>query len=205
MRNAKGQSTLEMTFILPLLIMLAGAMVFFVYAGWQDLKVQQAANLAARMEGQEKVSGGTGIEAINQANGFNNSEGNDVVNPDVNDKTVGVSPNTSVSPLSGVPLFDRMKTVVRGLFSPGERVQLAFPRTGQNVDQINVYRTLNTPHIPFFSGKDGMPSKIVLKGTSYGGEDPFMYALPRWGKTSENNDNTPEWYRLMKDAREKHD
>src|SRR5205807_1992884 len=122
------------------------------------------------------------IEAINQENGFNDSEGNDVVNPDVNDKTVGVSANTSVSPLSGVPLFDRMKTVVRRFFSPGERVQLAFPRTGRNgVDQINVYRTLSAPHIPFFSGKDGMPSNIVLKGTAYGGEDPFMYALPRWG------------------------
>jgi TadE-like protein len=197
MRNNKGQSTIEMTFILPLLIMLASAMLFLAYAGWQDLKVQQAANLAARIEGQEKVGGGRKIEDINQENGFGPGISNTDIDPSINGSNMDIAPNSTESSVTGT-VYDRMRSFVRDLFSPGEKnsVFVPAPVTGQNVDQINVYRTLRVPHIPFFTSKDKLPSRILLKGTAYGGEDPFMYALPRWGKTDDSG-NTPEWRNLL--------
>jgi len=194
---------MELTFLLPLVIMLLGGMFFLVYAGWQDLKVQQAANLAARVEGQEKVNGGRTIYDINKENGFGPGMGRVVVNPDVKDATMEISNDNSVGPLSGQSLYDRLRVMVKGLYAPGERssVQIESPLSGQSVDQVNVYRILKMPHIPFFKDKaNPLPESIMLKGTAYGGEDPFMYALPRWGTTNEHG-NTPEWYILLKDAR----
>src|SRR5262249_44332746 len=82
MKNTKGQSSVEMVFILPLLIMLAGGMLFVINAGWQDLKVQQAANLLARVEGQEKVMGGASVSAIANENGFGLGSGFSEANAD---------------------------------------------------------------------------------------------------------------------------
>lgn len=201
MRNSKGQTTLELAFLLPILIMLTGGMLFMVYAGWQDLKVQQAANLVARVEGQEKVSGGRSIDAINKENGFGPGVDRIDANENVGRTNFEISNNTQASSGGAPKLFDRLKILVAGLFTASERnsVSVLTPRSGQNVDQVTVTRTFTMPKIPFMKGSFALPDQITLKGVAYGGEDPYMYALPRWGKTSDSG-IVPEWRNLLKDA-----
>jgi hypothetical protein len=43
---------------------------------------------------------------------------------------------------------------------------------------VKVIRVLNPPDILGFK-----LDPITLKGEAYGGEDPHMYGLPRWGST----------------------
>lgn len=198
MKNKQGQTTVEMVFVLPLLIMLAGGMLFMVYAGWQDLKLQQAANLLARVEGQEKVSGGTSIDAINTENGWIGSgSGFRDADAKIDDTNFGITGTGSVSSRGAPTLFLRMINLLKGLF-PGGGVTLSQPRSGQNVDQITITRIIPTFKIPFMKGNAGLPKQIVLQGQAYGGEDPYMYALPRWGATG--NDSHPEWRKLLSDT-----
>src|SRR5688572_3895751 len=68
-----GQATTEMLFILPLLLILAACAAYITYICWQGLKVQQAANLAARINGQERVGGAKDFNQIYLDNGLSNS------------------------------------------------------------------------------------------------------------------------------------
>jgi hypothetical protein len=198
MKNNKGQTVTEMVFVLPLLIMLAGGMLFMVYAGWQDLKLQQAANLLARVEGQEKVSGGTSDGAIDAQNGFSSGSGYQDVNTTVNNSTFDTG-NEQVGSGSSPVLFVRMLNLLKGLF-PGGGVSLAQPVTGINIDQVTITKVVPMFKIPFLSkGNAGLPKQIVLQGQAYGGEDPSMYALPRWGLASDSG-NTPEWRKYLTEA-----
>jgi hypothetical protein len=199
--SASGQAVTEMVFVLPLLIMLAGGMLFMVYAGWQDLKLQQAANLLARVEGQEKVGGGPNIGAINQENGFGPGSGYQDADATVGNKNFDTG-NETVNSGGSPVLFTRMINLLKGLF-PGGGVSLAQPVSGQNVDQITVTKVMPMFKIPFLSkGNAGLPQQIVLQGQAYGGEDPYMYALPRWGTTSDpgNGGTSPEWRKLLHEA-----
>ena len=197
MKNNKGQTVTEMVFVLPLLIMLAGGMLFMVYAGWQDLKLQQAANLLARVEGQEKVSGGRSINDINQENGFGPGSGFQDGDAKVDSHNFGTG-DEHVSSGGAPTLKLRMMNLLKGLF-PSGGVSLAQPRGGQNVDQITITKVVPMFKIPFLSkGNAGLPKEITLKGQAYGGEDPYMYALPRWGTT--DGTNNPEWRKLLSEA-----
>jgi hypothetical protein len=203
MKNNKGQTAVEMVFVLPLLVILAGGMLFMVYAGWQDLKIQQAANLLARVEGQEKVSGGTSIRDINIENGFGPGTGFQDGDDSVSGRNFGVSDDTHVTSGGAFALSDRMKNLLRGFFPGGlgKGGGMAQPRAGQNVDQITITRVIPTFRIPFTKRNAGMPKEITLKGTAYGGEDPYMYALPRWG-TTPTSGRVPEWRRLLRSAKD---
>src|SRR5258706_6523351 len=143
MKNLKGQTTIEMVFVLPILFMLMGGMLFMVYTGWQDLKIQQAANLIARVEGQEKVSGGVSIDAINKENGF--APGADQLSAD---STVGrtkfeINDQTQASSGGSYVLLDRMKNLVGSFLGVGKGADIRVfdPRSGQNVDFIKITRT----------------------------------------------------------------
>src|ERR1051326_2875203 len=46
-----GQAITEMVIVIPLLIMLLSGAMAWVYTCWQGVKVQQAANIAARIQG----------------------------------------------------------------------------------------------------------------------------------------------------------
>src|ERR1019366_5931745 len=118
MTKEKGQTTVEMIFVLPLLIMLAGGMIFFVYVGFQDIKLQQAANLAARVEGQEKVSGGTSTQEIDAENGFVSGDHPTIENASITNSDFEVDPSLQVSAGSGGTLIERMRSLSRDFLVP---------------------------------------------------------------------------------------
>ena len=55
-RCRSGQATVEMAIRSPLLLALIGGGILVVFSCWQGIKVQQGANLAARIQGEERVS-----------------------------------------------------------------------------------------------------------------------------------------------------
>jgi len=206
MNNHKGQTVTEMVFVLPLLIMLAGGMLFVVYAGWQDLKLQQAANLVARVEGQEKVIGGVSDSEIDRENGFLSRSDQQFANPNIGKEDFGISEETQANSGGAFALFDRMKNLVAGFLGIKGRsnVTLLPPRISQNVDQITITKILPMFKIPFMKGNAGLPDQIILQSTAYGGEDPHMYALPRWGIDSTSK-GVPEWRNFLKSAVQNND
>src|SRR5262245_41063657 len=65
-----GQGMTEIVIMMPLFVILACGVLSIGYMCWQGLKVQEAANLAARIQGQERVSGGASTDTILQDNGL---------------------------------------------------------------------------------------------------------------------------------------
>jgi len=178
-----------MMFLVPLFAILIGGAMSVVYIGWQNLKVQQAANVAARIQGQDRVGGGKNFDSIMEVNG-QNVEGDNVFD-NAGEPTSQKPDKTSV--------YGRLYAVVKErFFSQSESRQVFVPKPviGQNVDEVQVYRIVNLPKIPFMT-RDSDNQRIRLQGRAWGGEDTYMYGLPRWGKTANNNGEL-EWHRLIR-------
>jgi len=200
MKNKSGQSTVEMAFLMPLLVMMIGAALFILYVSWQGIRTQQAANLAARVQGQERVAGGTSIGGIAQDNG-STTDSTSGVNTDVGVGFADFNPMSMLGaaptrPVAGGGLAGKINKLVRDLF-PGTSETEAYvppPVIGQNVDTVSVIRKITMPRIPFLNNPGTAP-QVTIQGTAYGGEDTFMYGLPRWGTTASAAD--PEWKTLV--------
>jgi hypothetical protein len=63
-RFQSGQSVAEFVILVPLFVLMAGVMVSVAYICFQGIKVQQAANLAARIQGQERILGGSSPDSL---------------------------------------------------------------------------------------------------------------------------------------------
>jgi hypothetical protein len=182
--NRKGQATTELAIILPLFVLLAGGLLSVGYICWQGLKVQEAANLAARIQGEERVGGGVSADSIQQDNGLDGS-GDRV--PD--DSLIGgLSKNPDAlsgmksKPTGGV--YGKIYKAVHQMFTKGEQEKLFVPppiKQGINSDTVQVVRVLNPPKFLDFK-----LAPIRLEAEAYGGEDSHMYGLPRWGRTADS-------------------
>jgi hypothetical protein len=197
-----GQAMTEMIFILPLFLFLTGGAMAVTYMCWQGIKVQQAANLAARIEGQERVAGGPGVTDIQQVNGLYPGVGDADPTDPANRALIMKNPSSALNALTkarppdvaGQPsVYGKYYDVIRGMFSSGENQKLYVPppNIGVNTDQVKVVRVMAPPSI---FGRQ-LPS-LTLEGDAYGGEDPHMYSLPRWGhfgSPTSNNSNQLFW------------
>lgn len=182
LRNRKGQTITELMFVIPILTMLAGGAMALVYVSWQGIKTQQAANYAARIQGQERVAGGSNISQINDLNGLN---GDKDIDPSLNfnEDNPNFTVANSRAPQQTNRVYGKYRQAVRSFFSPTERdrVYSPPPKIGANTDQVKVVRVMVPPKL------FGMQLKpIVIESKAYGGEDPHIYALPRWGCTGNN-------------------
>ena len=189
-----GQATTEMVFIIPLLMMLAAGAVAVVYMCWQGVKVQAAANLAARVQGQERVAGGVNFSTIQHDNGVD-------LRGDV-DPTLGSTPldANALQALEGAQkpkpspgtVYGKILKLVRDQFSGSELEGLFVPEPQYGLvgysDQVKVVRVWQPPQ---FFGLNIPP--ITVQATAYGGEDSHMYGLVRWGHTTPGGAGTPFW------------
>lgn len=182
-KNRQGQASIEVMLLLPLFMLLAAGFLCVGYMCWQGIKVQQAANLAARIQGQERVAGGTSSGSIDNDNGINQGFGDKAPMEPSKNQLVSLSgfgknqpPTTSV--------YGRYYKEVQDMFNKGEQEKLYIPepKTGINTDRVRVVRILQPPKI---FGLQLDP--IVFDATAYGGEDSRMYGLPRWGRTANGN------------------
>jgi hypothetical protein len=172
--NKRGQAAAELAMIVPLLVMLCAGAMAVAYICWQGIKTQEAANLAARIQGQERVSGGTSVGNISFENG--DYLKGDSVPGDPEDVRRGLRSRTR-PPLRTV--YGRYYAAAKSLFSPNEQTKLFIPRpvTRTNSDEVRVVRVMNPPKVFNFE----LPS-VKIESNAYGGEDSYMYGLPRWGK-----------------------
>jgi hypothetical protein len=183
-----------MVILLPFLLTLAAGVLAVVYMCWQGVKVQQAANLAARIQGQERVAGGVSYSTIQQDNGVN--QGGDV------DPTLGKPMDTAryqaliLGGQKGKPaagsVYGKIKQLVRAQFSQAEQAGLFVPFPSYGLvgysDQVKVVRIWQLPAI---FGLNVAP--VSLQATAYGGEDSHMYGLVRWGHTNANGSGNLFW------------
>jgi hypothetical protein len=165
--------------------------MFSLYTAWQGLRVQQAANLAARIQGQERVSGGTSVQAIDQQNGDEVGTG-DTLNTNSGNSSAQSQPGGNINRPDPSSVYGKYYFLVKSQFFPKTQDQVFIPKPiiGQNVDRVSVTRVIHIPTIPFLS-QNGLPKTMVLQGAAWGGEDTSMYGLPRW---------LVEWMRLMTDS-----
>ncbi len=180
LRSAAGQASSEILFLLPLFVMMAGLALYVGYMCYQGVKVQHAANFAARIQGQERIGGGVSQDSINRLNGL---EGAYDEIPDA--ATLRSLSGKDVPPgrlrrkgLHGV--YWKYRTLAGELFYEAPEDKLLFPKPdlGINSDRVRVARILVPPKL---FGLQMAP--MVLEAEAYGGEDPRMYGLPRWGET----------------------
>jgi hypothetical protein len=183
-----------MVFVIPVLLTLAGAAVTVVYMCWQGIKVQEVANLAARVQGQERVAGGVDLSTIQQDNGTN-------LRGDI-DPTLASQPMDSagLAALQGrqlpTPLpttvYGKILKLVRDQFNTSELSGLFVPEPQYGLvgysDQVKVVRIWQPPS---YFGFNVPP--ITVQATAYGGEDPHAYGLVRWGHTSPDGGGAPFW------------
>lgn len=199
--SQSGQATTELVILLPLLLFLAGAAMVITYGCWQGLRVQQAANLAARIQGQERISGGPSQRKIDEVNGVS---GNGLgmagdadpttylqhqTNDTINENAFNQLPKRP--PQSNRSVFGKYYYKVKNMFSMRERdtVFVPAPKIGYNSDRVKVIRTISPPEM---FGHRMRP--IILEGIAYGGEDSHMYSLPRWGPIEDNSPiDDPYW------------
>jgi hypothetical protein len=187
--NRKGQAMTEMLFILPLFVAVAAAGIFVVYTSWQNVRVQQAANLAARIQGQERIGGGRSVQEIERENGVGAGDEDPTT-------TSGKVANASGSAPTG-SVYEKFHKRVKAMFPYARKsTYVPPPEIGQNVDRVKVIRVINLPKIPFFEWKT-KDTQVKLKGEAYGGEDTFMYGLPRWGRS---NSAESEWRSLVREG-----
>jgi hypothetical protein len=183
--NQRGQGMTEIVLMLPIFIILMAGTASIAYMCWQGLKVQQAANLAARINGQERISGGPSESSIRQDNGLDG--GVERAPDDSEIEQLSNDPN-ALSGLKAKPsggVYGKMYTAVHEMFNTGEQAKLFVPppiNQGINTDTVQVVRVLNPPKVLGFQ-----LSPVRLEARAYGGEDTHLYALPRWGKTSNTN------------------
>lgn len=178
----RGQGMTEIALLLPLFIILVAGTGSIAYICWQGIKVQQAANLAARINGQERVAGGRSEATIQQDNGL---DGAVERVPEPGDIQRLTSDPNALSGFKARPnggTYAKMYEAVHEMFSPGEQAKLFIPppiNQGINTDTVQVVRILNPPKIFGFQMKP-----IRLEAKAYGGEDTRQYGLPRWGRTN---------------------
>lgn len=194
--NRKGQATTEMVFLLPILILVIGGGIALVYMCWQGLVVQQAANVAARIQGEERVGGGTSLDQIYQQNGEGPYTSGDSDPTQMDPKQAHV---TSPPPDS---VYEKYYKVVKKMFGAyAGQTFVPPPVIGQNVDQVTVARVISLTKlkVPGFKWKQ---DQAVLSGKAWGGEDTYMYGLPRWGKSggSGGSNGQPEWKNLLRET-----
>ena len=197
-RSAAGQGTTEMVFLLPLLTVLAVGTLSIGYMCWQGIKVQQAANLAARVQGQERVAGGQNTYSIDQMNGVQGHVGDD--DPTALGRTplnsqaaASLQHNSPNSTGFSNSVFGKYYSMVQQLFGPGEQKNLFIPQPTLRIgsDEVKVVRVMTPPKVFGLN----MPP-VTVTGDAYGGEDPMMFSLPRWGSTGDGSTPYPgqPWY-----------
>jgi hypothetical protein len=127
------------------------------------VRAQQAANLAARIQGQERVSGGRDAGQISQMN----IEG-------------------------GASAYGHYKEEIRVFLQlrEGEGWTASPPTIRLGSDEVRVTTRATFPSVAGFEAQD-----ISLEANAYGGEDTYMYGLPRWGSRAQ--DGRPYWQYLM--------
>jgi hypothetical protein len=198
-KNKRGQAVTELVFLIPLLLMLGAGSIFIIYICSQGIKVQQAANLAARIQGQERIAGGLSGSTIQGDNGtFSGANGRLLGDPDLSNSpamTDALLANLRAQKLQQAPAADtvygEIQTAVKQFFTTSEILNLFVPapdygQAGES-DSIKVFRVVTPPEIFGFKMQP-----LVLQGKAYGGEDPRAYGLPRWGSTS-NFNNSKFW------------
>jgi len=182
MRNKNGQAVMEMVFILPLFLMLAAGVCALVYMCWQGITVQQAANLAARIQGQERVAGGVSLSSIQQDNGV--AAGGDTDPTTVGNLQSGQA-GLSQHPAPTGTVYGKLQRAAKSMFGLSEQSSIYVPEphygTVGITDEVKVVRIWDPPKI---FNMDLNP--VMLVGKAYGGEDPHMYGLVRWGSTAYN-------------------
>ena len=189
-----GQAMTEMVFIIPILMMLAVGAMAVVYMSWQGVKVQQVANLAARVQGQERVAGGINFSTIQHDNGV--------------DLTSDADPTLNTAPLDAAALkaleqqmkahpsantvYGKILKLVRDQFYGNEQSGLFVPAPTYGTvgysDRVKVVRIWQPPSIFGFT-----LDPITVQATAYGGEDPHMYGLVRWGHTTSGGGGALFW------------
>lgn len=216
-----GQGTTEMIFIIPLFVMLAAGAISIIYMCWQGIKVQAAANVAARVAGQETVNLAVNFAQIVQDNGGTTAVGvNAVGDPDplgqcnqsdpaaqqkcIADNFVGQNGSGNNTRFgtkadasgAGPGVYWRFRELAYNMFTPGEqkRLYVPLPTTRNGETEVKVTRVMQAPEI--FGWK--MPP-VVVEGKAYGGEDPYMYSLPRGGHTNSTgaNSDKPFWQQIF--------
>ena len=200
--NKRGQAMTEMMFILPLLLMLAVGVLGVVFMCWQGIKVQQAANIAARIQGQERVAGGPSTAMIQQDNGValgGDSDPTSASKPLDAGQLAALRQSRKVRPGSST-VYGKIQKVVRGMFNPGDQQDLFVPMPKYGLvgysDQVKVVRLWQLPQIFGFA-----PDPVTLQATAYGGEDTHMYGLVRWGHASASNLGSQSQFWSQKDAK----
>jgi hypothetical protein len=181
-----GQAMSELVIILPLLVVLAGGAIAISYMCWQGIKTQQAANLAARIQGQERVAGGTSASDINNVNGLGMGGDQDpsaLAGQDylTAERAQNLRPQGGAMSVRSV--YGKFRDAARSFFSVGERdhVFVPPPVLRSITDQVKVVRVMTPPKIFDFQLKP-----ILVEATAYGGECTNMYSLPCWGHTGAN-------------------
>jgi hypothetical protein len=196
MKNRRGQAMTELVMLIPLLLMLAAGGMTILYVCWQGIKVQQAANLAARIQGQQRVAGGVSTNAIMTDNGT--ATGSDI-DPTKDatgldaDRMAVLMNSRKVKPPTW-SVYGQIVRAVRQFFNPGEQSTVFVPMPTYGAigysDQVKVVRVWQPPRI---FGLKFRP--IMLPATAYGGEDPHMYGLVRWGHTAAGGgSSSPEFW-----------
>jgi hypothetical protein len=183
-----------MVFLIPLLMTLAAGTLAVVYMSWQGVKVQQVANLAARIQGQERVAGGIDFSTIQHDNGVDlpgdvdptlNSAALDAANL----QTLEQTPKAHPSPNT---VYGKIEKLIRDQFYGNEQAGLFIPPPQYGLvgysDQVKVVRIWQPPQ---FFGFNVPP--ITVEATAYGGEDAHMYGLVRWGHTNQGGGGAPFW------------
>jgi len=221
LRSISGQGTTEMVFLIPLFVVLGAGAIFVSYMCWQGVKAQEAANVAARIAGQETVGGAQDYSTLLRDNGLVTSVGvNTAGDPDPSSctqansaqmqacldnllKTNGgsgstVGNNGTKTPANGGSgVYWSYRKLVYALFSTGEQKNLFVPTpvTRGGESEVTVARVMRPPKI--FGWQ---PPIVSIEAKAYGGEDTYMYSLPRWGETSSNgaSGGVPYWETLFK-------
>jgi hypothetical protein len=179
----------EFVIMVPLFAAVAAMVMFVTYICWQGVKTQQAANLAARIAGQETVGGAQTFGDIDRMNGVQN----------------GVTNNNNPNPLlpNGASVYNTYSTKVQALLNIHDTALLrAFPPSiGLGSTEVKVIRSISFPAVFFLSaqqitiGDDRHVMGSVHYVNAYGGEDTFMFGLPRWGGSGLGQG--PYWQNLM--------
>jgi len=192
MMNQRGQATTEMVFIVPLLMTLAAGAMAVVYMCWQGVKVQQVANLAARVQGQERVAGGVDFSTIQQDNGVNlRGDVDPTLNPIDATGLLALKQSQRTHPYPNT-VYGKIQKLVRDQFYGHEQDGLFIPVPQYGLvgysDQVKVVRVWQPPQIFGFT-----IDPITVQATAYGGEDSHMYGLVRWGHTTPGGGGAPFW------------
>jgi hypothetical protein len=186
----------ELTVVIPLLVLLATIIAGVLYVEWQGVKTQEAANLAARLEGQEHISGGKTPQQIALLNG--NFEGLSREMPTLNNELDRMTDQewNHISNSGGgnngiLNIQQKMLDMVRKFIGRESAVQT--PVIGTATDSVTVDRAVGVPAA--LGGGD-----IVIHSTAYSGaEDTYMYGLPRWGPTDGSQDlSSSYWIKIIK-------